>query len=156
MYKQTFSDGENIYSVYMMHKYVNNNKLDIHDIPLPKFKRLLNWKIWGDPNGEMWSINDVLQNPTKYKRDYTNILKSDLNYPIITVYTPLDTYLIIDGNHRYAKSIITKRKTIKSYVFVNHSLIKKFKLGKQTKSVWNKIKKMKQKDFDELYKKRFD
>jgi len=160
MLRQTYSNGQIVYSVYMMHKYVNENKLHIYNISLTRFKYTQNWKIWGDwndPYGDQnrWSINDVLKDPNKYKRDYKNILKAKLSYPIICVYTPLDLFIIVDGYHRYAKSILQKKKTIKSYVFTDPKIIKKFKLGKQTKSIWKKIDKMKQKDFDILYKKRF-
>jgi hypothetical protein len=141
----------------MIHKYVNINKLNVQKLPLDKFKHIRDWDIWGDreDSKKRWTINDVLKNPDKYKRDYKNILKSDLKYPIITIYTPLDTYFIMDGHHRYAKSIMEKRKTIDAYVFTDPKLMKKFRLGKQTRTIWDKIDKMTKKDFDALYAKKF-
>ena len=124
MYNQVFCDGQNVYSVYMMHRYVNDNKdnLKIQDIPISKFECIRNWTIWGGRD-ERWSINDVLKNPDKYQKDYKNIIKADLKFPIITVHNPLDVYQILDGHHRLGKSIPTKKKIIKAYVFTNPSLL---------------------------------
>jgi hypothetical protein len=161
MYYQTYSDGQNVYSVYMMHKYVNDNKdkLKIQEIATAKFDYMREWKIWGNwgnpQNRERWSIDNVLKNPDKYQKDYKNIIKADLKFPIITVYTPLDTYYILDGNHRLGKSILGKKKIMKAYVFTDPNLLKKFKLGKESKTLREKIEKLKKKDFDSLYDERF-
>lgn len=159
MYKQTFCDGQNVYSVYMIHRYVNENSIAVHHIPLNKFRHTRDWKIWGDYDNPFetvrWSVNDVLENPNKYKRDYNNILKADLSFPIIAVYTPLDTYIIIDGNHRHGKSILKNKKTISAFVFTDPVLFKKFKIGKHTKKTWDKINKMSKKYIDILYNKKF-
>lgn len=160
MFRQTYGDQVNVYSVYMFHKYVNSHEMEVTDLPLSKIKNIREWKIWGtwhvDPAlSEHWSVNDVLSDPKKYSRDYENMLKADLSYPIIAVQTPLDTYLILDGNHRHGKAILQKKTTIKAYIFTDPALLKKFKLGKQTHAIWEKISAMEKADFDALYKKRF-
>ncbi len=159
MFRQTYNDGQNVYSVYLMHLYVNNNKLNVHDIPLNKFKHMIDWKIWGDwtdqNSSEQWSIKDVMHDPKKYKRDYRNILKADLKYPILTAQTPMETYIIIDGNHRLAKSIMLGKQSIKSIVFTDYKLFRKFKIGKQVSATWRKINAMTKHELNVLYKQRF-
>lgn len=83
MFRQTYSDGRNVYSIYMIHRYVNENTMEVQKIPLSRLSHTRDWKMWGDWNGdpttsERWSINDVLRNPETYPRDYANILKADL------------------------------------------------------------------------------
>jgi hypothetical protein len=155
MFKQTYANGENIYSVYLMHKYVNSHNEPIYDISISHLKQHMQWKNWGSFNGERWSIMDVLADPKKYQRDYKNIIKANLKYPIITIRTPLGEHMILDGHHRLAKVFMNKKKTIKAYVFTDEKILNKFKLGKQTKSNWTKIDNLKQSDFDKLYEKRF-
>jgi hypothetical protein len=159
LYKQTYSDGNNIYSVYMMHRYVNEHKEPIYEIPIRSFKHYIQYQIWGDwsnPYGsDRWSISDVLKNKEKYQRDYKNIQKANLKFPIVTVKNPFEQYAILDGNHRLGKAILNKRKIIRGYVFTDPKLIKKFKIFSQTKKNWTKLDAMTKKDFDVLYGKRF-
>lgn len=156
MHQQTYADGVNIYSVYLMHKYVNNHEMPVEKLPITIFKRNMTWPNWGKVDGERWSILDVLNDPKKYNYDYKNILKSNLKYPIITVKTPLESYYILDGHHRLAKAHMKHHKTISAFVFTDAKLLKKFKLFKATKANWKKVDNMVQKDFDMLYEKRFN
>lgn len=61
----------------------------------------------------------------------------------------------MDGNHRFAKSVLQKKPMLHAYVFTDPALLKKFKLGKQTAAIWDKIHAMTKADFDALYAKRF-
>jgi hypothetical protein len=71
------------------------------------------------------SVNDVLKNPKKYNDEYDRIIKAKLNYPII-----MDTKgNIYDGVHRYIKSKMLNKKTIKVYLF-DDKLLKKFIINK--------------------------
>jgi hypothetical protein len=79
-------------------------------------------KGWGDGN---ISVNDVLKNPKKYKDDYNRINNANLKYPII-----MDIKgNIFDGVHRYIKSTLLKKKTIKVYLF-DDKLLNKFIINK--------------------------
>jgi hypothetical protein len=131
--------------------------LKIHDIPVSKFNYVLKWKIWGEPDNESLrhSISDVLSNPQSYPADFDKILHADLSFPIISVYTPLDEFIILDGYHRLSKCILKKKKHIQTYVFTDPKLLMKFKLGKCSNALWNKIDHMSKKDLDSLYDKRF-
>jgi len=79
-------------------------------------------RVGGDGN---ISVNDVLNNPKKYKDDYNRINKANLKYPII-----MDIKgNIFDGVHRYIKSKLLNKKSIKEYIFDNE-LLNKFIINK--------------------------
>ena len=66
------------------------------------------------------SVSD-LQNKLKSQlervtKDEKRIMKADLQYPIILVQKDGEFSYVLDGNHRLAKAILTKKKYIKSKV----------------------------------------
>jgi hypothetical protein len=71
----TTSKGKNVYSVDLMFAYINIFKPEIHKINLDSVNYDVNAKGWGDGN---ISVNDVLQNPKKYKDKLTPYSKVKL------------------------------------------------------------------------------
>jgi len=64
-------------------------------------------KTWGHrPN--KYGLDDVLANPKLYSKDYTRILRADLNYPILIH----KGWIIADGVHRLGKAMLNKQRTI--------------------------------------------
>ena len=91
----TTSKGKNVYSVDLMHAYINIFKPKINKINIKDIIYDMDVKGWDNNT----SVNDVLKNPRKYKDDYDRIIKANLKYPII-----MDTKLnIYDGVHRNFK-----------------------------------------------------
>jgi len=118
----TTSKGKNVYSVDLMFAYINIFKPKITKINLNDIKYDMDAKCWGD--GDI-TVNDVLNNPKKYKNDYDRINKANLKYPII-----MDTKgNIFDGVHRYIKSKLLNKKIIKVYIF-DDKLLNKFIINK--------------------------
>jgi hypothetical protein len=118
----TASKGKNVYSVDFMFAYINIFKPEITKIKLDIINYNMDTKGWGDGN---ISVNDVLKNPKKYKDDYDRINNANLKYPII-----MDIKgNIFDGVHRYIKSTLLKKKTIKVYLF-DDKLLNKFIINK--------------------------
>ena len=111
----TTSKGKHVYSVDLMFAYINIFKPEIHKINLDSVNYDVNAKGWGDGN---ISVNDVLQNPKKYKDDYDRINNANLKYPIIMDFKGN----IFDGVHRYIKAKKLNKKTIKVYLFNNELL----------------------------------
>ncbi len=139
----TTSKGKNVYSVDLMFAYINIFKPEIHKINLDSVNYDVNAKGWGDGN---ISVNDVLQNPTKYKDDYDRINNANLKYPII-----MDIKgNIFDGVHRYIKAKKLNKKTIKVYLF-NNKLLKNFIIDKNS----NYNKKLEINEYIELFYKKF-
>jgi len=139
----TTSKGKIVYSVDMMLAYVNIFTPQVNKILLTDINLNMNNKGWGTNN---ISVNDVLKNPKKYKDDYNKIFNAKLKYPII-----IDTNgNIFDGVHRYIKSKILKKKTIKAYIFDNN-LLKKFIINKNG----NYNIKLELHEYIELFYKRF-
>ena len=104
----TTSKGKHVYSVDLMFAYINIFKPEIHKINLDSVNYDINAKGWGDGN---ISVNDVLQNPKKYKDDYDRINNANLKYPIIMDFKGN----IFDGVHRYIKAKKLNKKTINPY-----------------------------------------
>jgi disulfide oxidoreductase YuzD len=122
----SFSDGKYIYSVDLMHTYINNKKLEVKKVKIDLLLKNLKYDGWGDPTKNIkYSPLDVLANPKKYKKDYVRIIKADLKYPIIVD----SNYNIIDGVHRLTQVYMNKKQTIKAYQF-DDNLLKKFKIAK--------------------------
>lgn len=148
---QTFSDNKGVYSVDMMFAYLKNNKYPIKKINVEEYMDTLEYPGWGEPDKNIYySAMDVVNNPKKYSDDYKRILKADLSYPIII---SSDNF-IVDGVHRLTKAFLSKKKTIKAYIF-NDDLMKKFKLMNKTKDVWKKIDNMQMYEIISLYNKNF-
>jgi disulfide oxidoreductase YuzD len=61
-----------------------------------------------------YSIYQVIIQKNKFKKDIKRIKKADMSYPLIVIEDEFDIYdSILDGNHRFAKSIINNDKIIK-------------------------------------------
>lgn len=120
----TTTKGKNVYSVDMMFAYINLfGGPDVVDVKLEDIGFDPNNKGWGEMDT---SVNDVLKNPRKYSKDYAEILKADLKYPIL-----LDSrYGILDGVHRYVKALGLGKKTIKAQIF-DKKLLSKFIINKK-------------------------
>ena len=139
----TTSKGKHVYSVDLMFAYINIFKPEIHKINLDSVNYDVNAKGWGDGN---ISVNDVLQNPKKYKDDYDRINNANLKYPIIMDFKGN----IFDGVHRYIKAKKLNKKTIKVYLF-NNELLKNFIIDKNS----NYNKKLEINEYIELFYKKF-
>lgn len=114
----TSGKGKIVYSVDMMIAYINIFKPNFVKININTIDYDLDNKGWGDAD---ISVNDVLRNPKKYKTDHDKIKNADLKYPII-----MDTKgNILDGVHRFIKSKLLNKKSIKVYIF-DDDLLKKF------------------------------
>lgn len=125
----TYGDSKHIYSVDMMHAYINIRRpvpiaLSVESVK----KNLTEIKGWRDNvTGESYSAADVLANPDRYPDDHRRIMTANFNYSIIV--TPVgDELELVDGAHRVAKAHILGYKTINAYVFTRE-LMSKFIVG---------------------------
>ncbi len=121
---RTTSINNNVYSVDMMFSYINIFKPESITVPVQSLHVDFDQKGWGD--GDI-SVNDVLNNPTRYKEDYERITNCNMKYPIIITKNG-KTYRIIDGVHRVIYCKINDKKSIKAYIF-DAALLKKFLLN---------------------------
>ena len=126
-----------------MFAYINLQK--------PKKNKLETSKLLFNLDLNCWNNNtkpsDVISHQTdeKYKDEVKRIKESDTTYPII-----VDSNLfIIDGVHRFAKSIINNNKEIDVYMF-DKKLMKKFIVGKRGENINLQLN-----DYIELYNQRF-
>ena len=61
-----------------------------------------------------YSIFQVLNQKSKFKKDMKQIKKADISYPIIVIEDEYDKYgSILDGNHRFAKLVMDNAKLVK-------------------------------------------
>lgn len=145
---QTTSINKKIYSVDMMHAYVNIFKPKATLINIEEYKQILNEKGWGDPINKVFiSPNDVLNDKQKYKEEYNRIIKSDLKYPIL-----IANNNIIDGVHRFTKAHLANKKQIKAIIF-DDALLNKFLLDKNGN--YNKTNNITNSLYIEMFVKRF-
>lgn len=108
----------------------------------------MDYKGWGDPKKNIkYSPNDVLNNPKKYKTDYSRIINADIKYPII-----ITNDIIVDGVHRLTKAQLLNKKYIKAHIF-NDKQMSKFLIGNNKN--WEKIDKLQTYDFIKLFNERF-
>lgn len=126
-----------------MFAYINLQK--------PKKNKLETSKLLFNLDLNCWNNNtkpsDIISCLTdeKYKDEVKRIKESDTKYPII-----VDSNLfIIDGVHRFAKSIINNNKEIDVYMF-DKKLMKKFIVGKRGENINLQLN-----DYIELYNQRF-
>jgi len=61
--------------------------------------------IWPDNMGIPYSVTprQVIDEPTKYLKEYRRIKRSDLHYPL-EIYKNKDRIMILDGVHRFTKA----------------------------------------------------
>ena len=140
---ECFSDNKYQYSTALMFAYINLKKPEKIKLETSKLLFNLDLNCW-DNNTKPSDVISCIKNK-KYKDEIKRIAESDLRYPII-VNTDL---FIIDGVHRYVKSILTNKKTIDVYMF-DKKLMKKFIVGKRGEKINLKLN-----DYIGLYEKRF-
>lgn len=144
--------GKNIYSIYLMLKYINSNNLEVHEIPLKSLLWILDEKCWGKFYNPRYpySPNDVLKHPRlkDFHEDIQRIKKANLSYPIILT----KNEDIIDGTHRIAKAYKDGHEFIKAYIFTSR-LMSKFKIEQYFFKNHRKHPKF---HLDKLYKERFN
>jgi hypothetical protein len=93
-------------------------KLDEQQINIDELLWQFDYPIWATkPPDEIFNLspNEVLKNPKKYQQHWSRINKSDLSFPIHTIWNK--NYLVIlDGYHRLAKAFLSEQKTISAFM----------------------------------------
>lgn len=140
---ECYSDNKYEYSTALMFAYINLKKPEKIKLETAKLLFNLDLECW-DKNTKPSDVISCLKSK-KYKDEVTRIKESDTKYPII-----VDSNLfIIDGVHRYVKSVLSNKKTVDVYIF-DKKLMKKFIVGKRGEKINLKIN-----DYIELFQKRF-
>ena len=140
---ECYSDDKYEYSTALMFAYINLKKPEKIKLETSKLIFNLDLECW-DKNTKPSDVISCLKNK-KYKDEVTRIKESDTKYPII-----VDSNLfIIDGVHRYVKSVLSNKKTVDVYIF-DKKLMKKCIVGKRGEKINLKIN-----DYIELFQKRF-
>lgn len=122
-----------------MFAYINLKKPEKIKLETSKLLFNLDLECW-DKNTKPSDMISCLKNK-KYKDEVTRIKESDTKYPII-----VDSNLfIIDGVHRYVKSVLSNKKTVDVYIFDKKCIV-----GKRGENINLKIN-----DYIELFQKRF-
>ena len=101
------------------------------------FETIRNHNAWSNNDGDVYSPQMVLDNPSnkKYKDDIKRIRDSNLKYPIIIVKDKKE-FSVANGYHRIIKAKQQGKKDIRTIVF-DYKMLEKFYL-------------LPEKDFDEL------
>ena len=102
---QTYRDNKKTYNVDELIKLTKNNK--VVEEPISKFKKNLKEDMWEDSDENDISLQDVLDNRSKYKRESVRIKEVTFKYPILVWKGD-----IVDGNHRLAKAFDEEKETI--------------------------------------------
>lgn len=125
----TFCDEKFIYSVDLMHLWINKFKPKYEQVE-PECIRpsLEKWcGIWRELG--LISAKYLLDNRNKnqkFKMHFNRIKNADLSYPIIII---ANTRIIVDGAHRLIKAFWKKQKKIRVY-YVDKKWLKQFKIAK--------------------------
>jgi hypothetical protein len=146
---QTFSAGQRIFSVDMMHAYINIFKPKAVAVPLSLLEYILDHPSWGD--GVRYSVRDVFAKPKKYVDDMERIKNANLKYPIL-IWKNQKGHYVVDGVHRIAKAFLTKHSKIKAIIF-GTPIMKKFLLS--AKGDWDMVHALSQADIMQRFYKRF-
>jgi len=140
---ECYSDDKYEYSTALMFAYINLKKPEKIKLETSKLLFNLDLNCW-DKNTKPSDVISCIKSK-KYRDEVKRIIKSDLQHPII-----VDSKLfIIDGMHRYVKSVLSSKKTVDVYIF-DKKLMKKFIVGKRGEKINLKLN-----DYIELYQKRF-
>lgn len=123
---QTFSNGKHVFSVDMMHAYINLFKPKVVLIPLTLLEYVIDHPGWGEP-GSTYTARDVLKHPKKYKEDMERIESANLKYPII-IWKNQKGHRVVDGVHRIVKAQRDGVSKIRAVVF-DGALMRKFVIG---------------------------
>ena len=141
-----YSDDKYEYSTDLMFDYINLKKPEKIKLETSKLLFNLDLNCWDKNTKPSDVISCIKSKKYKYKDHVKRITESDLRYPII-----VDSNLfIIDGVHRYVKSVLTNKKIIDIYIF-DKKLMKKFIVGKRGEKINLQLN-----DYIELYEKRFN
>lgn len=147
---QTFSAGKRIFSVDMMHAYINIFKPKHVLVPMSFLEYVLDHSSWGKLDNSH-SARDVLAAPKKYKKDMERIVTANLKYPII-IWKNKTGHYVVDGIHRIAATYLKKSPKIKAIIF-STPLMQKFLLS--INGDWNLINQLSQADIMQRFYKRF-
>ena len=83
------------------------------------------WSEYYDGAECFLSIFQVLHQQDKFKKHMTRIENSDIDFPLIVVEDKYDKYgSILDGNHRFAKMILLKKRNVNVIYFTEKELKK--------------------------------
>jgi hypothetical protein len=126
LWTQTCSDGENIYSIGMMFMYLEKFPKTSKKIALSDLFHVLEYKCWGDVEGDRVSPLEVIKNQKRFPKEAGVIQNSDLEFPIII--SEEDQY-VFDGRHRLAKASMMGLVEIDTY-FLCKDISDKCILGK--------------------------
>jgi hypothetical protein len=140
---ECYSDDKYQYSTALMFAYINLKKPEKIKLETSKLLFNLDLNCW-DKNTKPSDVISCIKNK-KYKDEAKRIMNSDLRYPIIVN----SELFIIDGVHRYVKSVLSNKKTVDVYIF-DKKLMKKFIIGKRNEKINLNLN-----DYIELYQKRF-
>ena len=141
-----YSDDKYEYSTALMFAYINLKKPEKIKLETSKLLFNLDLNCWDKNTKPSDVISCIKSKKYKYKDHVKRITESDLRYPII-----VDSNLfIIDGVHRYVKSVLTNKKIIDIYIF-DKKLMKKFIVGKRGEKINLQLN-----GYIELYEKRFN
>jgi hypothetical protein len=122
----------------MMISYVNIFKpKEAKQNVIHLFDMIKNQNAWSNDNGDVYSPQQLLNDPSnkKYKEDFKRINDSNLKYPIIIIKSKSD-FTVSNGYHRIVKAKQLGKKEINSFVF-DFKTLEKFYLGSE-------------KDYDEI------
>lgn len=143
VFVEYYSDDKYKYSTALMFAYINLKKPEKIKLETSKLLFNLDLNCW-DKDTKPSDVISCIKNK-KYKDEVKRIMESDLRYPIIVN----SDLFIIDGVHRYVKSILSNKKTVDVYIF-DKKLMKKFIIGKRDEEINLNLN-----DYIELYQKRF-
>lgn len=87
-----------------------------HDLPkeertVERLTRFLAANAWGEP-GSPLSIQDVLDAPEEHPEHWKRIRRADLGFPLLLYRKKSGAEHLADGNHRLAKAVLLKMKTV--------------------------------------------
>ena len=143
LFIEYYSDDKYKYSTALMFAYINLQKPKKIKIKTSQLLFNLDLHCW-ENNIKPSDVISCLKND-KYKDEIKRIKESNTTYPII-----VDSSLfIIDGMHRFVKSVINNKKTIDAYMF-DKKIMEKFIVGKRDEKINLKLN-----DYIELYNERF-
>jgi hypothetical protein len=140
---ETYSDNKYKYSVDLMHAYINLQQPEKHKLETSELIFNLDFNCW-DKNTKPSDVISCIKSK-KYKDEVKRITESNLEYPIIVD----NNLFIIDGMHRFVKSVLINKSTIDVYKF-DKKIMKKFIIGTLGEKLNLTIS-----DYIELYQKRF-
>ena len=140
---ECYSDDKYQYSTALMFAYINLKKPEKIKLETSKLLFNLDLNCW-DKNTKPSDVISCIKNK-KYKDEVKRIMDCDLQYPIIVN----SDLFIIDGVHRYVKSVLSNKKTVDVYMF-DKKLMKKFIIGKRGEKINLNLN-----DYIEIYQKRF-